>query len=156
MWQVSPTQVQAERFSLATTFRSGLPQPCWQQCKLRTGACGNSNPRPRIWAGPGKSRPRRAALRSGFARSSPHLRAGLLYLPGKRPKTYVYFSLEFYRRALPIRRTVSGGLLFPDRNPDRRSLPLAAGSIEFRNPLPLDTPVKPTYRASAERNAQFK
>ena len=45
------------------------------------GACGNSNPSPRIWAGPGcmmPSRPRRCAPRSGFALSSPHPRAGLL------------------------------------------------------------------------------
>ena len=41
------------------------------------GACGIGNPSPRFWAGPGKSRPRRAAPRSGFAQSSPHPRAGL-------------------------------------------------------------------------------
>ena len=60
---------------------------------------------------------------------------------------------------LPITRTVSGGFLFPDRNPDRRPLPLAAGSKtsnDFRKPLPChgSTPVKPVYRAGAERNAR--
>ena len=51
---------------------------------------------------------------------------------------------------------MSGGLLFPDRNPDRRTLPLMAGSIDFRNPLPWDTTVKPNYLAGAEQSAQFK
>ena len=55
---------------------------------------------------------------------------------GHLPKIRGSLELKnFSQGSLPINRSLSGGLLFPVRNPGRRPSPFAAVSIEFRNPL---------------------
>ena len=71
-------------------------------------------------------------------------------------KVFHEHDLEFFPVTSPDHAHCKRRFIFSDRNLDRTPLPLAAGSNDFRKPLPWDTPVKPVYRAGAERNAQFK